>query len=346
MAFTYGIGGDDDPVLADINVTPLVDVMLVLLIIFMIAAPMLHQGVEVALPRADATNLPIKMEDPLVLRSTGTARSTCARTRVAPEDLVDRVKARIAARGRNGVPQGGPGRALRQDHRGARHPPPRRHRPRGHGDRPPHGRSGRCEPARSTGSSSAVATAGRRPEAVSLVAAALLHVLVVALVLVLPRLSRLPRRSRSCRCRSSPPRRSACAAPPAGPRRRSPRPSPRKSRSAPHRNRRSRSRQEDVPVLPTEEAGGETRTPKPSSTSEGPRRPAEDSGRNRRPSRPERRARAPTRPARPPRGPGGKPAGAAPPRATRSAPPPSARRSAASTTRTSPTATTWTGCCR
>jgi len=40
----------DDAVLADINVTPLVDVMLVLLIIFMIATPMLHQGVEVTLP--------------------------------------------------------------------------------------------------------------------------------------------------------------------------------------------------------------------------------------------------------------------------------------------------------
>ena len=68
MAFTLGNGnGDDDPVLADINVTPLVDVMLVLLIIFMIAAPMLHQGVEVALPRANAQNLPLRVQDPLVI---------------------------------------------------------------------------------------------------------------------------------------------------------------------------------------------------------------------------------------------------------------------------------------
>src|SRR5436305_914319 len=56
MAFTLGNGSEDEPVLADINVTPLVDVMLVLLIIFMIAAPMLHQGVEVALPKANAPN--------------------------------------------------------------------------------------------------------------------------------------------------------------------------------------------------------------------------------------------------------------------------------------------------
>jgi len=39
--------------LSDINVTPLVDIMLVLLIVFMIAAPMLHRGIDVNLPRTD-----------------------------------------------------------------------------------------------------------------------------------------------------------------------------------------------------------------------------------------------------------------------------------------------------
>ena len=43
------------PTLAEINVIPLVDVMLVLLIIFMVAAPMLQRGVEVNLPRATRT---------------------------------------------------------------------------------------------------------------------------------------------------------------------------------------------------------------------------------------------------------------------------------------------------
>jgi len=46
-----GIGGG---MMSDINVTPMVDVMLVLLIIFMVAAPMLQTGVPVTLPKADA----------------------------------------------------------------------------------------------------------------------------------------------------------------------------------------------------------------------------------------------------------------------------------------------------
>ena len=58
----------DDSVLADINVTPLVDVMLVLLIIFMIATPMLHQGVEVTLPEMESpASLAIRDEDPMIL---------------------------------------------------------------------------------------------------------------------------------------------------------------------------------------------------------------------------------------------------------------------------------------
>ena len=50
MAFQRQTGDPFDH-LADINVTPLVDVMLVLLIIFMVTAPMLHQGVSVSLPK-------------------------------------------------------------------------------------------------------------------------------------------------------------------------------------------------------------------------------------------------------------------------------------------------------
>src|SRR3954447_6926412 len=94
-----GNGGDDDPVMADINVTPLVDVMLVLLIIFMIAAPMLHQGVEVALPKANAQNLPLRVQDPLVVSIDRNGRVYLKENAVETEELVARVKTQIAARG-------------------------------------------------------------------------------------------------------------------------------------------------------------------------------------------------------------------------------------------------------
>ena len=99
MAFTLGNGGDDDPVLADINVTPLVDVMLVLLIIFMIAAPMLHQGVEVALPRADAPNLPLRVQDPLVVSIDRNGRVYLRESAVEIDELVSRIKSQISSRG-------------------------------------------------------------------------------------------------------------------------------------------------------------------------------------------------------------------------------------------------------
>ena len=55
-------GGNSDQLMSDINVTPFVDVMLVLLVIFMVTAPMMMQGVDVALPETTSQQLPSSKE--------------------------------------------------------------------------------------------------------------------------------------------------------------------------------------------------------------------------------------------------------------------------------------------
>src|SRR4051812_46546026 len=68
MGFSVQAGGarSTPTTLAEINVTPLVDVMLVLLIVFMISAPLMQQGVQVDLPKANAGSLS-EVPDQLVL---------------------------------------------------------------------------------------------------------------------------------------------------------------------------------------------------------------------------------------------------------------------------------------
>ncbi len=53
--------------IAEINVVPYIDVMLVLLIIFMITAPIVQQGVEVELPKLAANSLPPEQQEPVIL---------------------------------------------------------------------------------------------------------------------------------------------------------------------------------------------------------------------------------------------------------------------------------------
>ena len=103
MAFSIIPSGDEEPLLAEINVTPLVDVMLVLLIIFMIAAPMLHQGIEVNLPEADADELPLRVEDPMVLSLNKQGLVFIRDQPVHPSQLVDRLRPLLEARGDNSV---------------------------------------------------------------------------------------------------------------------------------------------------------------------------------------------------------------------------------------------------
>ncbi|GBC61527.1 protein TolR [Desulfonema ishimotonii] len=61
------IESNSDRLMSDINVTPFVDVMLVLLIIFMVSAPMMTQGVDVSLPEATAKALPAESEQQVMV---------------------------------------------------------------------------------------------------------------------------------------------------------------------------------------------------------------------------------------------------------------------------------------
>ncbi len=72
--------------MTDINVTPLVDVMLVLLIIFMVTAPLIQSGVKVDLPRASAQQME-HQEEKLVLTITRDRRIYLGNTEIAPAEL-------------------------------------------------------------------------------------------------------------------------------------------------------------------------------------------------------------------------------------------------------------------
>jgi biopolymer transport protein ExbD/biopolymer transport protein TolR len=73
--------------LADINVTPLVDVMLVLLIVFMVTAPMLATGLKVDLPQAKASQ-PVNPKDPIVVSVTSDGSVAVGTEKIDMADLV------------------------------------------------------------------------------------------------------------------------------------------------------------------------------------------------------------------------------------------------------------------
>ena len=79
--------------MAEINVTPFVDVMLVLLIIFMVAAPLMVVGVPVQLPETAANSLPSEEEEPLTVTVTADGTVMIQTTEVPRDELVTRLHA-------------------------------------------------------------------------------------------------------------------------------------------------------------------------------------------------------------------------------------------------------------
>ena len=93
------MNGDESghSLISDINVTPLVDVMLVLLIIFMVTAPMMTHGVKVDLPETESKSIKTQ-EDPLILSITEKREIFIEDYKVELDDLGDKLSKIFANR--------------------------------------------------------------------------------------------------------------------------------------------------------------------------------------------------------------------------------------------------------
>jgi len=101
-AGSAGVGGKRrhrrKPVMAEINVTPMVDVMLVLLIIFMVSAPLLTVGVQIDLPQSQAKSLD-QDKEPLTVTVNTKGEVYLMNSEIKVEELVPKLKAITDARG-------------------------------------------------------------------------------------------------------------------------------------------------------------------------------------------------------------------------------------------------------
>ena len=89
------------PVMSEINVTPMVDVMLVLLIIFMVSAPLLTVGVPIDLPQTRASSLHQADKEPLAISVNTKGQIFLQNSEIKVEELVPKLQAITAARGGN-----------------------------------------------------------------------------------------------------------------------------------------------------------------------------------------------------------------------------------------------------
>ena len=85
--------------ISEINVTPMVDVMLVLLIIFMVGAPMMTSGVPIDLPQTQATSLDQADKEPLAVSVDTDGKVFLQNTEIDLEELVPKLQAIAQARG-------------------------------------------------------------------------------------------------------------------------------------------------------------------------------------------------------------------------------------------------------
>ena len=100
--------------MSEINVTPMVDVMLVLLIIFMVAAPLLQVGIPVDLPEAKGQQIPTPKQEPIAVTVKVNGDVFIGDTQISLDDLATKLKAiskngydeTIFVRGDRGVPYG------------------------------------------------------------------------------------------------------------------------------------------------------------------------------------------------------------------------------------------------
>ena len=99
MSFAQSDGGEKKSrvSMSEINVTPLVDVMLVLLIIFMVTAPMMQQGFEVNLPEASAAGVSVT-EDPLLIVIQKNRKIYLGEANIAMNNLSEKISAIMETR--------------------------------------------------------------------------------------------------------------------------------------------------------------------------------------------------------------------------------------------------------
>ncbi|SHM49743.1 outer membrane transport energization protein ExbD [Pseudomonas asturiensis] len=110
---------DSDEVLSEINVTPLVDVMLVLLVVFIVTAPLLTNSIPINLPKTESV-APVEQKDPLVVSIDGQGKLFINKDEIQPDLLETNLKAakdkapdvRVQLQADNGVNYGEVARAM------------------------------------------------------------------------------------------------------------------------------------------------------------------------------------------------------------------------------------------